>query len=314
MGSNSSRSTQSSESSRNVGGGSNVDLCLEKYDNIQKIQILKNNENQKIKGFILKTEYFYYAIKCINKNFSSYRSKDIKKCVNFIDDKYDIKKFKIQDCEFSSGLTLEDIEKKVSNLISNNCKDFNNDLLEKISNDCKDFNKDLLEKEKTNKTFKKRNISVKICKDKYDKIRAVTKIIVPYKFLPGVIVGRIFASIFTLGFINISEDLRQLPEHHGLVFKTDNFYYAVHYTNGGISTMRSKNYTDCIDEIISGAGNNSYDDKRYDIECQNCRSGLNLGIVEDKVKYLIPYFNESNYHSLKNNCQYFVKDLLERIS
>ena len=110
--------------------------------------------------------------------------------------------------------------------------------------------------------------------------------------------------------INISEDLRQNLEHHGLIFETDDFYYVVQYTDGGIKTKRSKNYQECT-QSIKDCGIDPYDIWEY--SC-GFSSYLTLEDIERKVNSLVPYFNESNYHSLKNNCQYFVKDLLEKIN
>ena len=155
--------------------------------------------------------------------------------------------------------------------------------------------------------------NVDICdnNDRYDNIISITKIKVYLKNRKGAIAGRVFGSIFTLGLINISEDLRQLPEHWGLIFETEKKYYVVQYTSGGILHSSNYSFQSCVDDIIECGEH--YDRKLYDDEDCKFRSGLELGDVERAVKYLTPYFNENNYHTLSNNCQYFVKDLLERI-
>ena len=174
------------------------------------------------------------------------------------------------------------------------------------------FENALKERINTYYEYKDRYISHRISEERNDKILSVTKIVVPYKSKPGAIAGRIFASIPTLGLINISEDLRQNPEHHGLIFETKDFWYVVNYGDGGIRTERSKNYKYCVNEVIGFAAD-PYDDKRYsDYRC-NFRSSLDLGDVEDYIKSLSSNYNENTYRGLTNNCQYFVKDLLYKI-
>ena len=77
-------------------------------------------------------------------------------------------------------------------------------------------------------------------------------------------------------------------------------------------TKRSKIYEECENFIFNSAPN-PYDDKTTWTYICSFRSYLTIGDVESKVRSLIPYFNEDNYHGLKNNCQYFVKDLLDKI-
>ena len=157
----------------------------------------------------------------------------------------------------------------------------------------------------------RKNVDICDNNDRYDNIISITKIKAYLKGRKGAIAGRVFGSIFTLGLINISEDLRQLPEHWGLIFETEKKYYVVQYTDGGIRHSRSYSFQNCIDDIISCGDH--YDRKLYDEEDCNFRSGIDLGDVEREVKNLTPYFNENNYDVLRNNCQYFVKDLLKRI-
>ena len=155
------------------------------------------------------------------------------------------------------------------------------------------------------------NISLDIDKDEY--IQSVRKIVVPYKGRNAIIAAWVLASIVTLGLINISEDLRQNLEHHGLIFVTNDFYYVIQYNDAGIKTIKSKDYKECKKEIYNCAPNPYDDETIWTYEC-SFRNNLTIRDVESKVQSLIPYFNENNYNSLINNCQYFVKDLLEKIS
>ena len=291
--SRSSRSAYSSNSSRRIGGGGNVDICIEKEDKIIKVYKYKKE------GFIFETEKYYYAIKYdkVNKSCKSKRSTDYKECKDFILP-LENENIYYEESKFYSGLELGDVEKIVYKCLNTNkYPDFIETLSEKINN-----------------YENLQNISnfFKICEDRDKCIQSVRKIVVPYKGRAGVQTGRVFASIFTLGLINISEDLRQDLEHHGLIFETEDFYYAIHYTDGGILTKRSKQYEECKNFIFEAAPN-PYDDKTtWTYNC-SFRSYLTIGDVESKVRSLIPYFNEDNYHGLKNNCQYFVKDLLDKI-
>lgn len=211
------------------------------------------------------------------------------------------KNYNWEECKFSYGLTLGKIE-EIADEISSECSRGNNP----------NFENALKERIKEYYEYKNRYISCRISKERYDKILSVRKIVVPYKSKPGAITGRVFASIFTIGLINISEDLRQNPEHHGLIFETNDYWYVVNYGDGGIRTKRFKDFQDCVDEVRSFAAD-PYDDKRYSDYKYGFRSSLDLGDVEDYIKNLSSNYNENTYDGLRNNCQYFVKDLLYKI-
>ena len=56
-----------------------------------------------------------------------------------------------------------------------------------------------------------------------------------------------------------------------------------------------------------------YDDKTvWENKCK-FRPNLKLGEVENYIKNLSYIYNEKTYDGLRNNCQYFVKDLLYKI-
>ena len=119
-----------------------------------------------------------------------------------------------------------------------------------------------------------------------------------------------FGSIITLGLVNISEIVRQDLEHWGLIFETEYYYYVVQYCDTGIKTMKSKSKSEC-EKSIYNLGINPYDTWTDDV---SFRSGLDLSDVQRYTRDLIPLFNENNYNSFTNNCQYFVKALLKKIS
>ena len=288
-------SSRSSGSSRFSGQGKDVEFCKEKYDDIIDVRYYYTNNYPKKKGFIIETNSYYYSIKYENNGISSKRSTIYKECREYIipnerDYNYD-------ECKFSSSLTLGKIEEIADEISKGNDQNFEDAFKERIN---------------TYYEYKDKYISHRITEDSSEKILSVWKIVVPYKSRPGAITGRVFASIFTVGLINISEDLRQNPEHHGLVFETKTYFHVVNYGDGGIRTERFKKYQDCKNEVIGFAAD-PYDDKRaWDYKC-NFRSSLNLGEVENYIKSLSYTYNEKTYDGLRNNCQYFVKDLLYKI-
>ena len=143
-----------------------------------------------------------------------------------------------------------------------------------------------------------------------ENILSVTKVVIPYRGRAGVKVGRIFGSIITLGLVNISESVRQDLEHWGLIFETEHYYHVVQYCDKGIKTMKSTSWKDCKESIYNLALN------PYDTwtEKVSFRSGLDLSDVQRYTRDLIPLFNENNYNAFTNNCQYFVKAFLKKIS
>ena len=62
-----------------------------------------------------------------------------------------------------------------------------------------------------------------------EKIEKFYKVIVPFKYRNLMIGVRVFASIITLGLINISSRLRQNIEHHALIIQTENGYYITQF-------------------------------------------------------------------------------------
>lgn len=299
--SNSSRSaysSRSSGSSRFSGKEEEINLCKEKYYYITNVRYIYTNDH---KGFIIETDSYYYSFKYENKEITSKRSTKYNECKEHILSNDSEKNYNWEDCKFDTSLTLGKFE-EIANEISSECSRGN------IQN----FENALKERIKAYYEYKSSYISYRISKERYDKILSVWKIVVPYKSKPGAIAGRVFASVFTAGLINISEDLRQNPEHHGLIFETNDFWYVVNYGDGGIRTKRSKKYKDCVDEVISFAAD-PYDDKRYSPYKCDFRSSLDLGDVEDYIKSLSSNYNENTYDGLRNNCQYFVKDLLYKI-
>ena len=313
MGSESTRSNRSSESTRSVnssrsskssrfcGQGENVELCQDKYDEIKMVRYYYTKYYPKKEGFILETEPFYYSFKYQNGGITSIRSKDYEKCEAHILQNVSEENYDWDECEFYSSLTLGKIEEIVDDLLS-----------ETFKGTIKNFENAFKEKIKEYYNFENRNISYRIDKERFEKINSVWKIVVPYKSRDGVIAGRVFASIFTLGFINISTDLRQNMEHHGLIFDTDRYWYVVNYGSEGIRASRSKASKVCIDEVIDFASN-AYDDKTFwPYEC-DFNSSLDLGDIESYIKSLARTYNENTYHGFLNNCQYFAKNLLYKI-
>ena len=146
--------------------------------------------------------------------------------------------------------------------------------------------------------------------DGSEKILSVTKVVIPYKGRAGVKAARVVGSIFTLGLINISESVRQDLEHWGLIFETEYYYYVVQYCDVGIKIMKSKSWKDCKESIYNLALN-PYDTWTYDV---SFRSGLDSSDVKRYVRNLNSDFNANNYNALTNNCQYFVKALMEKIN
>lgn len=290
-------SSRSSESSRFSGQGKDVEFCQEKYDDIIDVMYYYTNDYPKKKGFIFETNSYYYSIKYENNGISSKKSTEYKVCKEYIIPNNSERDYHWEKCNFSSSLTLGKIEEIVDEISNGNNQNFEDVFKEKINSYYE---------------YKNKNVSHRISEDRYDRILSVRKIVVPYKSRAGAITGRVFASIFTAGLINISEDLRQNPEHHGLIFETNNYWYVVNYGTGGIKTNRSKEYKVCVNEIIDFAGD-PYDDKRYWTYKCNFRSSLDLGDVEYYIKSLSSTYNENTYDGLRNNCQYFVKDLLYKI-
>ena len=293
----STNSSRSSESSRFSGQGKDVEFCREKYDDIKDVMYYYTNDYPKKKGFIFETNSYYYSIKYENNGISSKKSTKYEECKEYIIPNISERDYDFETCNFSSSLTLGKIEEIVDEISKGNNQNFEDAFKEKINSYYE---------------YKNKNVSHRISEDRYDRIISVWKIVVPYKSRAGAITGRVFASIFTAGLINISEDLRQNPEHHGLIFETNNYWYVVNYGTGGIRTNRYKKFKDCVDEIIDFAAE-PYDDKtHWDYKC-NYRSSLDLGDVEYYIKSLSSTYNENTYDGLRNNCQYFVKDLLYKI-
>ena len=166
-----------------MGGGSNIELCEEKYTSVLKIWEYKYGN-----GFILDTEYYYYGFKFSydGNNFSSTKTK------NWDDIKYffvgNNSNFDYDVCDVSSCLTLGEIEVKASQVIQlireGKCSNFRDKLLEKLkTHDI--YNSDL----------KNRSVSAQICKDRNQRIISVTKIVIPYSGRGAVQAGRVVASI-----------------------------------------------------------------------------------------------------------------------
>ena len=180
--SRSTHSSRSSKSSRFSGEGKDVELCLEKYDNIIDVRYYYTNDYPKKKGFIIETNLYYYSIKYKNNGISSKRSKDYKECKEYIIPNYSERDYKFKECKISSNLTLGKIEEIADEISKGNDQNFEDSFKEKINN---------------NYEYKNKDISHRITEDRYYKIQSVLKIVVPYKSRNGAIAGRVFASIFT---------------------------------------------------------------------------------------------------------------------
>ena len=295
--SRSTQSSRSSKSSRISGEGKDVELCIEKYDIIIDVRYYYTNDYPKKKGFIIESDLYYYSINYEKNGISSKRSKDYKECKEYIIPNYSERDYKFEECKISSNLTLGKIEEIADEISKGNDQNFEDSFKEKIN---------------IYYEYKNKDISYRITEDRYYKIQSVWKIVVPYKNRNWVITGRVFASILTLGLINISEDLRQNLEHHGLILETKNYWYVVNYGHGGIKTFRFKNYNDCINKIMEFSVMH-YDDKTvWEYKCK-FRPNLKLGEVENYIKNLSHTYNENTYNGFTNNCQYFVKDFLYKI-
>ena len=62
-----------------------------------------------------------------------------------------------------------------------------------------------------------------------------------------------------------------------------------------------------------GCAKDPYDDETTWKEYCRFYSNLELGDVEDYIKSLSSSYNKNTYDGLRNNCQYFVKDLLKKL-
>ena len=296
MGSKSSKGScsNSSYSSRSR-EGSDVEILDEKDDRILKIEYVYDYHNKNSYGLILETEGFFYSVKynSSKKDLCSKRTKKFSEAKDFIDKNGN---FFYGNLEFDSNIKLGEFGEIIDDL--NGCG--NDD----------EFIEQIKEKIKKSNGMKYSNYSPSICKEGFEKILSVTKVVIPYKGRAGVKAARAVGRIFTFNLINLSESVRQDLEHWGLIFETEHYYHVVQYCDKGIKTMKSTSWKDCKESIYNLALN------PYDTwtEKVSFRSGLDLSDVQRYTRDLIPLFNENNYNAFTNNCQYFVKAFLKKIS
>ena len=141
-----------------------------------------------------------------------------------------------------------------------------------------------------------------------EKIEKFYKVIVPFKYGNLMIGVTVFASIITLGLINISSRLRQNIEHHALIIQTENGYYITQFGDEINPKLEYKgSMKDCIDPILK-----KYNRKKYSFKEMNIPKGatsilkIRSSIISLKEKY-----NSNNYDFFNNNCQHYLKDLLK---
>lgn len=144
-----------------------------------------------------------------------------------------------------------------------------------------------------------------------NKIKKIEKIVVPMKSRNAVLAGQCIASMIPVVNI-ITVPLLQPIEHHGLIIEVDNGYYYTHYgSNRTVSLDFNENKKEIIDEMINCCLH--CDSRQYRCYEQKFPKDISIETIRKIVDELTNRFNANNYNAIKNNCQLYVKAVLNKI-